>query len=258
MKFCIIASGSEGNCTLIEDSSGQSILVDVGLSMRRIAGVLAGLGRDLSKISALLISHEHADHLRGAAVLSRRLDIPIYTSPGTASLIKRSFSGTTRICTLNGNPTQFGALQIDAFRVSHDASETLGFIIQEGDTRLAIATDLGTVDLPTLARFRECDAIILEANHDLDLLLSGSYPWDLKRRIQSNYGHLSNTQAADALIKIASPRLRLVVLAHLSQENNRPHLALRAVRSALDQDGHAHINVVVADQYQPTTLFEIM
>jgi phosphoribosyl 1,2-cyclic phosphodiesterase len=257
MKFCIIASGSEGNCTLVEDSNGQSILVDAGLSMRRIAGAMAALGRDLSKVNALLISHEHADHLRGAAVLSRRLDVPIFTSAGTASLIKRSFSVTTRLFPLNGEIKTFGNLEIQAFHVSHDAAETLGFMVREGDNCLAIATDLGTVDLPTLARLQECNAIILEANHDLNMLITGSYPWDLKRRIQSNHGHLSNDQAAEALLKIAGPSLKLVVLAHLSQENNRPHLALETVRSALDQAGHTHITVLVASQYEPTNLLEI-
>jgi phosphoribosyl 1,2-cyclic phosphodiesterase len=172
-------------------------------------------------------------------------------------LIKRSLSATTRLIPINGEIQSFGALHIQAFRVSHDASETLGFIVREGDHCLAIATDLGTVDLPTLARLRECNAIILEANHDLDMLLTGSYPWDLKKRIQSNHGHLSNDQAAEALLQIAGAHLKLVVLAHLSQENNRPHLALETVRTALHKAGHTHVTVLVADQYEPTSLLEL-
>ncbi len=257
MKFSIIASGSEGNCTLVEDSEGRAILVDAGLSMSRIAGGLAKLGRDLQQVAALLISHEHADHLRGAAVISRRLDLPIYASAGTLTLIKRFLPGTPRLRSLNGEQVNLGALQIRAFRVSHDACETMGFLISEGDRRLAIATDLGMADVETLSCLMDCDAMILEANHDLEMLHSGPYPWDLKQRILSQVGHLSNVQAAEVLLQVASPRLRRVVLAHLSQENNRPQLALETVRTYLHDAGHTHVDVVVAAQHQPTELFEI-
>jgi phosphoribosyl 1,2-cyclic phosphodiesterase len=257
MKYAIIASGSEGNCTLIEDDQGQAILIDAGLSMRRIGQGLAQVKRDLSCISALLISHEHADHFRGAAVLSRRLDLPIYTSPGTLTLIRRCFPGNDRLFSMNGEIVSFGDLQVRAFRVSHDAYETLGFIVQEGERKLAIATDLGHVDLPTLSYLQDCDAIVLEANHDLDMLMSGPYPWDLKRRIKSHTGHLSNQQAAEALLKVVSPRLGRVVLAHLSQENNNPDLALKTVCRILHEAGHTHVNVIVADQYAPTELYQI-
>ena len=257
MKFCILASGSEGNCTFVEDSEGHGVLVDAGLSMRRTADHLARVNKDLSKIHAMLISHEHSDHLRGAAVLSRRLDLPIYASEGTLSLIKRYLPGTPQLHPLNGCCHGFGSLEVEAFLLSHDAPETMGFLIREGERQLAIATDLGVVDLPTLGWLQECDAIILEANHDLDMLIEGSYPWELKQRIKSTLGHLSNDQAAEALIKIASPRLKRVVLAHLSQENNRPEIALERVRGHLHGNGHTHIDVVVAEQYRPTEVFEV-
>lgn len=257
MRFCVIASGSEGNCTLVEDSQGNAILVDAGLPMRRIAQYLMELERDFSRIRALLISHEHADHLRGAAVLARHQDLPIYASPGTLSVVKRFFPNSTPLHAIDGKMLSFGSLHVQAFNVSHDAAEALGFIISEGDTRLALATDLGTVDLATLSSLQNCDAVVLEANHDLDMLLTGPYPWELKRRIQSNLGHLSNDQAADVLLKIAHPRLRLVVLSHLSQENNLPDLALNRVRSHLHDAGHRHIDVFVAHQHKPTKLFEI-
>ena len=257
MKFCILASGSEGNCALVEDARGCAILVDAGLSMRRICDHLTDMGRSLSGIQALLISHEHADHLRGAAVIARRLDLPIYASAGTIALIKRYLPNLTRLFSLNGCRLEFGSMTVESFQVSHDASEAIGFLISEGDRRLAIATDLGTVDLATLNWLRDCDAVVLEANHELDMLLTGPYPWDLKQRIQSPVGHLSNDQAAEALVQVATPRLKRVVLAHLSQENNRPALALERVRSILSDAGHAHIDVVAANQYRPSEVFEV-
>jgi len=257
MRFCVIASGSEGNCTLIEDSRGTAVLVDAGLPMRRIANCLAEMRRDFSRVRALLISHEHSDHLRGAAVLARHLDLPIYASSGTVAVVRNYFPRSTPLYPINGEVLSFGALRIQTFNVCHDAAEALGFLLSEGDTRLAIATDLGTVDLLTLSCLQDCDAVILEANHDLEMLLNGPYPWELKRRIQSNLGHLSNAQAAEALLKIAGPRLRLVVLSHLSQENNLPDLALQCVRSHLHEAGHKHIDIVVAGQHQPTGIFEI-
>jgi phosphoribosyl 1,2-cyclic phosphodiesterase len=257
MKFCVIASGSEGNCTLIEDSAGNAILVDAGLPMRRIISCLENLQRDLGQVQAVLISHEHSDHLRGAAVLARRQDLPVFASAGTISVARRIFPHGTPLHPINGEILSFGNLRVQSFYVSHDAMEALGFLISEGERRLAIATDLGTVDLATLSFLQNCDAVVLEANHDLQMLLDGPYPWELKQRIQSNLGHLSNDQAAEALLKVAGPRLRLVVLSHLSQENNAPELALNHVRSQLLDAGHHHVEVVVASQHRPTDFFEI-
>ena len=257
MKFCVIASGSEGNCTLVEDSAGNAILVDVGLPLRRIASCLENLQRDLGRVMAVLISHEHSDHLRGAAVLARRHELPVFASAGTISVARRIFPHGTPLHPINGETLSFGNLSVQGFNVSHDAMEALGFLISEGDSRLVIATDLGTVDLATLSFLQECDAMVLEANHDLRMLLDGPYPWELKRRIQSNMGHLSNDQAAEALLKVAGPRLKLVVLSHLSQENNLPDLALGRIRSQLHGAGHQHVEVVVASQHRPTDFFEI-
>jgi phosphoribosyl 1,2-cyclic phosphodiesterase len=257
MKFCILASGSEGNCGLVEDAQGQAVLVDAGLSMRRTSERLTELGCDIGNVHGLLISHEHSDHLRGAAVMARRLDLPIYSSEGTLSLIKRYLPDTTQLHPMNGERHQFGGLEVEMFRVSHDAPETVGFSITEGDRRLVIATDLGTVDLLTLDWLRDSDAVVLEANHDLDMLLGGPYPWDLKQRIKSQKGHLSNQQAAEALVQIATPRLKRVVLAHVSRENNTPELALDKVRTELHNAGHSHIDVIVADQHSASERFEV-
>jgi len=257
MKFCILASGSEGNSALVEDDQGNAILIDAGLSMRRISECLTEQGRDLKQILAILISHEHSDHLRGVAVLTRRLDLPVYASRGTLSLIRRYLPENTQLNSLNGECVSFGNMVVEAFSVSHDAPDTIGFVFTEGDRKLAFTTDLGHIDHPILDRLRDCDAIVLEANHDVEMLLAGPYPYDLKKRIQSIYGHLSNDQAAEALVKIASPRLKRVVLAHLSQQNNRPDLAHDRVRFYLDAAGHGHIDLVIADQDQPSEVFEV-
>jgi phosphoribosyl 1,2-cyclic phosphodiesterase len=257
MKFCILASGSEGNCAFVEDQNGVGVLIDAGISMRRVGERLSGLSRDFSSVEAILISHEHSDHLRGAAVLARRQDLPIYATQGTITLVKRHLPNYTRFFNLNGRQLQFGALSVEAFPVSHDASETVGFVITEGEKSLGIATDLGHVDLVTVDFLKDCDTVVLEANHDIDMLIDGPYPWDLKQRIRSQLGHLSNDQAAEALLKIAGPRLKRVILAHLSQENNKPDIALEKVRSQLHKAGHDQIEVVVAEQHCPTDLFEL-
>ncbi len=257
MKYCVLASGSEGNCVLVEDSNGVAILVDAGISMRRISDCLNQVGRDIAGIKAMVISHEHSDHLRGAAVIARRKDVPIYASEGTISLIKRHLPDYTRFISLNGCTLEFGDMKIKAFPVSHDASETHGFVITEGDERLVIATDLGHVDMVTLDNLRDSDTLILESNHDVDMLLNGPYPWDLKQRIRGQAGHLSNEQAAEALTKVAAPRLKRVVLAHLSKHNNMPRIAYDCIKSQLRDNGHDHIDVVVASQNNPTQLFEV-
>ncbi len=257
MKFSILASGSEGNSALVEDSNGVGILVDAGISMRRISERLNEFGRDISNIEAMVISHQHSDHLRGAAVLARRRDIPIYASEGTITLIKRHLPNYTRFVSLNGYCLEFGGLRVEAFPVSHDAPETMGFAITEGDRKLVIATDLGHVDLTIIDRLRDCDAIVLESNHDLNMLVDGPYPWDLKQRIKSQRGHLSNDQAAEALGKVADMRLQRVVLAHLSKENNQPNIAHQRVRSQLYNKGYNHIEIIVAKQHEPTAIFEV-
>ncbi|MBU0519820.1 MBL fold metallo-hydrolase [bacterium] len=257
MKFCILASGSEGNCTYVEDSGGAAILVDAGISMRRITNCLREIGRDYPSIEAVLISHEHSDHLKGAAVLARRQDLPIYASTGTIALVRRHLPEYTRFFSMNGHVMQFGNLQIEAFPVSHDASETVGFRISEGGQRIAIATDLGHVDLAALDYLRDCDAIVLESNHDVGMLIEGPYPWDLKQRIKSLLGHLSNDQAAETLLEVAAPRLKRVVLAHLSRDNNRPDIAIERVRTHLHDAGHTHIEVTAAKQSCPTCMFEV-
>ncbi len=257
MKFCVLASGSEGNCAFVEDSKGVGVLVDAGISMRRTSERLKELERDFSQIEAVIISHEHSDHLKGAAVIARRQDLPIYASEGTLSLIKRLLPNYTRLVNLNGCVLKFGGMQIRAFSVSHDASETVGFIITEGESRLAIVTDLGHVDMVALDWLRDCDAIVLEANHDIDMLLEGPYPWDLKQRIRGHKGHLSNDQAAEALMKVATPKLKRVVLAHLSKENNLPDVACQRIKSHLHDNGHSHVEVVVASQDCATEMFEV-
>ncbi|TKJ42468.1 MBL fold metallo-hydrolase [candidate division LCP-89 bacterium B3_LCP] len=257
MKFSILASGSEGNCAFVEDDNGAGVLIDVGLSMRRIGERLKEFDRDYNCIQAMLISHEHSDHLRGAAVIARRQDLPIYASEGTIATVKRHINNFTRFFSLNSETLEFGNLQVESFSVNHDASETMGFLIVEGDKRLVIATDLGIVDLATLNWMRDCDAIVLEANHDVSMLLDGPYPWDLKQRIKGQHGHLSNEQAGEALAQIASPRLKRVVLAHLSQQNNDAKVALKSVKSHLKKAGHNHIDVIVAQQHCATEMFEV-
>jgi phosphoribosyl 1,2-cyclic phosphodiesterase len=241
MRVCTLASGSSGNATYIE-SAGAKILIDAGISARRIRESLGELGVFAPSLDALLITHEHHDHVSEAGIVSIALDCPIYTTERTLSGFWQTLSGHEKI--RHFRPEERFLIQdlcILPFRVFHDALDPCGFIIEERALfreharRVGIATDLGTATSPIIAHLRECDLLILEANHDLEMLLNGGYPWHLKQRIRSEVGHLSNGSAGDVIAACAAHgRLRKAILAHLSESNNHPQKALQTVRERLN------------------------
>ncbi|OGF52658.1 MAG: hypothetical protein A2Z21_10080 [Candidatus Fraserbacteria bacterium RBG_16_55_9] len=256
MKACILASGSSGNCTYV--AAGETkILIDAGISLARIDRELKAIGADSEGMDALILSHEHGDHCRELSRVALALECPIYLSARTLPHVRWALSDHEAIHTFRvGESFPIGDLQVETFRVFHDSVDPCGFLIGGpshcdggGRTRLAIATDLGTVTPPLKQLLRVCEALIIEANHDLNMLMNGRYPWDLKQRIRSPVGHLSNDQAAELIRELTQQgALKKAILAHLSQQNNRPDLALSAVQSRLDSLFHCDVYLSYQDQ----------
>lgn len=235
MRVCVLGSGSSGNAILVEGPRGY-VLVDAGFSWREIKVRAKRAGFELGGIDALVLTHEHADHIRGLRTLYRR-GTTIVASPGTLAALGHRFR---RAIPLDGE-VELSGLRIAPFPVPHDAAAPRGLVLRNGETRLGIATDLGEVTDLVLEKLAGCNALVFEANHDLEMLLSGPYPWSLKLRILGPFGHLSNDAAGEALAGL-SEGAGAIFLAHLSQENNRPDLALETVARYLDRwDGALYL-----------------
>ncbi|MFH1009856.1 MAG: MBL fold metallo-hydrolase [bacterium] len=236
MRLCPLGSGSSGN-SLFLSAANTCLLIDAGLPAQVIAQGLVTLNVAVSDIQGILITHEHADHVRGAAILAKKYGLPIYANHGTADRLALMLPEGLTIRTLASEGTQFGPLRVRHFPVPHDAVEPAGFLFEHNGARVAIATDLGYVTREVKKALSGCQVIILEANHDEAMLANGPYPEYLKERIRSRHGHLSNRQSARALEEACHDDLRHVVLAHLSRENNDPFLARDTVAAAFSGNG---------------------
>lgn len=233
MKVSIFASGSGGNCMCLS-SVGTHILIDAGISMRRISTALSGAGLDLKDISGVLITHEHSDHISGLKMLIKHYSIPVYAPHTIANRLRGmlpDIDPCLRIISV-GEPFGLGSFMVKAFHTPHDTDESVGYRV-EGGGSFAMATDMGCVTDEVLGALTGADTVLIEANHDVDMLSYGAYPIYLKRRILSNRGHLSNENCARLALYLSQHGTRQIVLGHLSRENNRPELALSAVRSSL-------------------------
>jgi phosphoribosyl 1,2-cyclic phosphodiesterase len=249
MRCTTLASGSKGNCFFIEGESG-ALLIDAGLSYKETIRRMAAADLDADKICAVLVTHEHGDHIRGLEVLMKKLDIPAYATEGTLHdfLHNRRTSDKPIDCRVCRHEDEFtvGDFSIEAFKTSHDAVEPCGFVIKENGLRFGYCTDTGILTSPMLEKLRRCDGIVLESNHCPDMLANGPYPEFLKRRIRSQHGHLSNKAAADGM-RLLGKDLPQVILAHLSETNNTTE---RVTASARDGLGllYNEMNVIVATQ----------
>jgi len=244
----VLGSGSAGNSTLVEGTRGR-LLIDCGLSARETARRLEQVGCEPRSIDAVVISHEHGDHVRGAARFSRRFGVPVRTTISTAraaGLAEPDVAGL--IHTEAGRPFTVGDLEVRPFSVPHDAVDNVGLIVECGGTRLGYATDLGHPSTLVMETLRDCDVLVTEANHDPDLLREGPYPWSVKQRILGRHGHLSNNEMAEVVAGVATARTRHLFLAHMSETNNTPALALAAGRRALEAAGRCGVEVHVARQ----------
>lgn len=218
----VIASGSKGNAVLV-CSPTTSILVDAGLSAKELVRRLDQAPASARQLNAVVLSHEHQDHVRGAGVLSRRFDLPVFLTRGTLDYLPSQTGLLPNLQIIQpGASFQIGDLRIHPFATSHDAHESVGFTIEHGGFKLGICTDLGVATQLVRARLQLCHGLILEANHDIEMLLNGPYPWELKQRIRSRHGHLSNVDTLELLRAVHHEHLQTVVFAHLSETNNHP------------------------------------
>jgi len=234
MRLCSIASGSSGNC-IYAGSDSTHILVDVGISGKRTEAGLNELDISMRDIDGIFITHEHADHIAGLGVLSRKYEIPIYATNGTIEAIKQCSSvgkiPDDLFCPICADEKIIiKDLVCNPMRISHDAAEPVAYRISHGKKKVAIVTDLGNYNDYTVESLKGMDALLLEANHDVRMLQVGPYPYYLKQRILGDRGHLSNERAGQLLSCLLHDKLQAVVLGHLSKENNLPELAYEAVR----------------------------
>lgn len=234
------------------------MLIDAGISLKDLARRLASVGADVEELDALIVSHEHGDHVRGAITVSRRKSIPVYASPATAreSGLLMALPREMVFDFAADEPFLIGAIEVAPFALPHDAIETFGFKLSDGRIRAGIATDLGSLTLDVVQGLAGCDVVVLESNHDEVMLLEGPYPAFLKKRVNSPHGHLSNADAAELVRCIRHSGMRHLVLAHLSRTNNIPDLPLETARKALGTKG-ARVEVSLGWQDRPGELIRI-
>lgn len=260
-EICTLASGSKGNCTYIK-SGNTSLIVDEGLTVKELKVRAATRGIDLSGVGAVLVTHEHADHIKGVEQFSREFGAKVYM-PQTCFETMRSRGETiTKFEHVDGFETGFeiGDIRVEPFRLPHDARYTVGYRLSDGKYDVAIATDLGFVSDNTLSKLSGCKAVIVESNHDSLMLQKGRYPYPLKVRIASRNGHLSNADSAAIASQLVASGAERILLAHLSEDNNTPELAFEATKEQLEKHGIREGEDVVLDiayQYRPSEIIRI-
>ncbi|MGD0016391.1 MAG: MBL fold metallo-hydrolase [Verrucomicrobiia bacterium] len=262
IQITVLGSGSAGNCALVETETTR-VLVDAGLSARQISQRLASIGRRITDIHGILLTHEHSDHIRALGVLCKANDYGVYANRLTAEAVAEDpdWNAKVRISWrlfTTGQPFEIGDLTIEPFSVPHDAYDPVGFLIRNQTNAIGIVTDLGHATKLVIERLKTAGAVVIEANHDLKLLQEEtSRPWALKQRIMSRHGHMSNEAAATLAGELASERLQHVLLAHLSRDCNRPELARDMVSRKLRQIGASHVTVTVTSQDIPTATISL-
>lgn len=262
MRFCSLASSSKaGSAYFIEGGDGTRVLVDCGLGIRKLEAELRAVGVDPATLAGVMVTHDHWDHvaaLRLRHPFTAKHRVPLWaTEPLVRSLLptedgRRDLGSVRRIAA--GKVFQVGGLEVTAFAKPHDAPDPLGFILDDGECRAAVVTDLGVVTRAIAGLLRDSTYLIFESNHDVEMELNSGRPVHLIRRVLGDHGHLSNDQAAEALAEIAGPRTRMILLAHLSDECNTPELALGAVGRALDDAGYSG-GLAVAPMFERSCLF---
>ena len=253
MRFLSLGSGSRGNATLLQ--SGETLLlVDCGFTRKELQRRLGLVGLTCEDIDALLLTHEHADHVRGAQALSRQHAIPVWATAGT--LRRSDWLETGELHQINANSGEFriGAIRVSPFTVPHDAAEPCQYVFADGRNRFGILTDAGSITSHILSRLQKLDALLLEFNHDLQMLRNGPYPISLQRRVGGDHGHLSNAQSAGLVAQLDHHNWKHLVAAHISEKNNDPAL----VRSALDSlDPSLGNRFSVLHQDNPSQWFDL-
>ena len=239
IRFTVLASGSTGNATIVQ-TEDTTLLVDAGLSVKKLEGLMEGRGVKGGELQGILVTHEHSDHIRGLGAVARKYQLPIYANEATWEEMHKhvgNLDPSQRVILNTGDGVKFGGLVVESYAISHDAAEPVGYCFTEGDAKLSLATDLGYVSDKVRQRIEDSDVLVLESNHDIDMLRVGRYPWNIKRRILGDSGHLSNIAAGEALSVLLTDRLQRVYLAHLSLDHNLMDLAKLTVNTILEDNG---------------------
>lgn len=253
-------SSSAGNCTYIE-AGNTAVLVDAGVAGNQVEQALNSLGKKAGNLKAIIISHEHSDHIKGAGVLSRKYDIPIFANTATWEQMRRKV-GEIAVKNVRLADGEFfvGDLCMSPFAIHHDSADAVGYCIYSGAKKIAIMTDTGKVTEKMIAEIAGAQVVLLESNHDINMLKSGKYPAHLKKRILSNHGHLSNEDSAAVAFRLCQSGTKGLLLAHLSRENNYPELAYKVVATHLTANGitiGADIALATTKKFSPTGIYEV-
>ena len=252
MRFVPLGSGSRGNAALVEIGPTR-LLVDAGLSARALKLRLELIGVDPAKIDGILLTHEHQDHARGAQRFSSLHGVPVIASPATLDELQLSPAQLAGWIPLPADGRiRLGEVDVEAFPVPHDAANPVGFVLRGDGKKIGIATDLGQATSLVVERLRGCHVLMVESNHDEAMLRDGGYPWHLKQRVSGRFGHLSNVEAADLIRRVVDQDCQAIVLAHLSDQNNRPELARRTAAQSLARVGLGRIQMRIAAAGRPT------
>lgn len=255
MRLCSIASGSSGNCIYV-GSENTHIMIDVGVSAKRIEAGLKDIGVATDSIAGILITHEHSDHIQGLGVMARRYKTPIFGTVETLNaILKQSSVGRIDEALLNyivpDQPFQLGEILVEPYSISHDASNPVCYTFQKDGKKVGMATDLGNYTNYTIDKLKDSELLYMEANHDVNMLMVGGYPYYLKQRILGDRGHLSNDTSAKLICELLNDKLKHIILGHLSKENNYAELAYETIRYEVEQnikDKTAMPNIMVANR----------
>lgn len=260
-KFCSLYSGSTGNSLFIETNNTR-VLVDTGESCKKIVEALSNIDISINSINAILVTHEHIDHVKGLGTISKKFNIPVYANRETwdAMPLQKDKIDSKNICTFNlKEPFEIGDLKINPFSIPHDAANPCGFNIYHNNNKISIATDLGHINLEILNSLENSSFILLESNYDPNILKCSPYPYHLKQRISGPNGHLSNDVAGKTISYLINTGLKQVMLGHLSKENNFPELAYKTVAENLLENNYdeSSIRLSVAKRYTQTPLIDL-
>jgi phosphoribosyl 1,2-cyclic phosphodiesterase len=257
LRVVVLGSGSGGNAVVVE-SGDHRILIDAGFSSRELSRRMKEVDCDPKSLGAIVLTHEHLDHCRGVNRFARRHELPVYATSGTVEGADFSDFVSARTHVLrSGEEREVAGFRIAPFALPHDAREPIGLVVEDASgRRVGLVADCGSRSQLAWGRLREVELLILETNHDLEMLRSGPYPWSLKQRVAGRHGHLSNREAAEGLDDLVHDGLQWIVLYHLSRTNNLPALAAAAVGGALDRCG-CRAGLVVSEQDQPTAWMEV-
>lgn len=257
LKLYSIISGSSGNCTLITNGK-NNILIDCGASVKRATEALESLNVPPTRLNAILVSHEHIDHTRGVGILAKKHNIPVYATFGTHKRMALDKIDENLIREITPDVTfDIAGFGVTPFAIPHDALDPCGFVVSDGVTKVATATDIGIMRGDIISRLYGCESVLLESNHDIDMLQLGDYPYALKRRILSDVGHLSNRMAAQTAVHLIKNGTKHIMLGHLSDKNNLPEIAKMETFNALTDNGikvGEDMTLQVAERYKITEM----